>query len=332
MGAAAVAPHGKRARGFLRRRLSLTPSVEVGLRLRALPATTSLFATRSPARQLLLHRTNYRSGAATPSRRRIAATAGINEEWGAQVARARPTSTRTCARRTQTQWVVIRTSICRGPPAVLQIAPRVAGGAVGAERLRRALGHDGATVLSALRSQIDDPVGGGDDVEVVLDDDHGVAAARDEPVDDAEHAVDVGRVEAGGRLVHDVDVTGPGQLGGELEALRFAAGELRNSPPCSPECQRPPRRYPAVQLPSICSGLDAVESQGSSSDGQDTSETNASRWAVSRSSGSGPGAELRQVIRQRPAPGRRDGDGELKRRDMMLTQPDFAWSHIPVSY
>ena len=32
-------------------------------------------------------------------------------------------------------------------------------------------------------------------------------------------------MEAGGRLVHDVDVTGPGPLGGEPEALRFAAGE-----------------------------------------------------------------------------------------------------------
>ena len=44
---------------------------------------------------------------------------------------------------------------------------------------------------------------------------------------------------------------------------------LRNSPPCSPDCQRPPRRYAAVQsdqLPSICSGL---ESQGSSSNGRD---------------------------------------------------------------
>ena len=53
------------------------------------------------------------------------------------------------------------------------------------------------------------------------------------------------------------------------------------------------------------------------------SETNASRWPVSRRSGSEPGAELRQIIRQRPAPGR-DGDGRLRRRDMVLTQPDFA--------
>ena len=57
--------------------------------------------------------------------------------------------------------------------------------------------------------------GGGDDVEVVIDDNHRVAD-RDEPVDDAEQGVDVGRVEAGGRLVYDVNVAGPGQLGGEL--------------------------------------------------------------------------------------------------------------------
>ena len=78
----------------------------------------------------------------------------------------------------------------------------------------------------ALGSQVDDPVGGGDDIKVVLDDDHRVAA-RDEPVDDAEQPVDVGRVEAGRRLVHDVDVSGPRQLGGQLEALRFAAREGR---------------------------------------------------------------------------------------------------------
>ncbi len=54
------------------------------------------------------------------------------------------------------------------------------------------LGDDGVAVVAALRSQVDDPVGGGDDVEVVLDDDHRVAR-RDEPVEDAEQAVDVGR-------------------------------------------------------------------------------------------------------------------------------------------
>ena len=71
----------------------------------------------------------------------------------------------------------------------LQIAPRVADRLVVGDRLRRPLGHDGAPVLSPLRSEVHDPVGGGDDVQVVLDDDHRVAA-RDEPVDDAEEPVD----------------------------------------------------------------------------------------------------------------------------------------------
>ena len=61
----------------------------------------------------------------------------------------------------------------------------MAGGVVGCDCLRRALGHDGATVLAALRSQVDDPVGGADDVEVK--DERRLAAAadageRDEPV------------------------------------------------------------------------------------------------------------------------------------------------------
>ena len=39
---------------------------------------------------------------------------------------------------------------------------------------RRALGHNLSALLSALRSQVDDPIRGFDDVEVVLDDDHRV--------------------------------------------------------------------------------------------------------------------------------------------------------------
>ena len=71
---------------------------------------------------------------------------------------------------------------------------------------------------------------------------------------------------------------------------------LRNAPSCSPDCQRPPRRYAAVQsdqLPSICSGLDAVESQGSSSNGRDAVGDNAFCWPISRRSGSELGTELR---------------------------------------
>ena len=50
---------------------------------------------------------------------------------------------------------------------------------------RRAFRDQEPAVLAALRSEVDDPVGGGDDVEVVLDDDDGVAC-RDEPSNDGE--------------------------------------------------------------------------------------------------------------------------------------------------
>jgi hypothetical protein len=45
-------------------------------------------------------------------------------------------------------------------------------------------------------------VGALDDVEVVLDDEHGVALV-DEAVEDVQELLDVAEVEAGGRLVED---------------------------------------------------------------------------------------------------------------------------------
>jgi hypothetical protein len=59
---------------------------------------------------------------------------------------------------------------------------------------------------------------------VVLDDDDRLAGV-DEPVEQAEQLLDVGEVEAGGRLVEDVDAALLGQLGGELEPLPLAAGQ-----------------------------------------------------------------------------------------------------------
>ena len=98
---------------------------------------------------------------------------------------------------------------------------------------------------------------------------------------------------------------------GQARRLR----RLGNSPPCSPDCQRPRRRCPA------CGPTSRSRSQpprrrriaGLHFNGRDTSEPNGSRWPVSRSSRSGLGAELRQVVCQRPVPGR-DRDGGLKRR------------------
>src|SRR5690606_1473038 len=109
------------------------------------------------------------------------------------------------------------------------IAEEAAGVALLDERdlLGGAGGDHLAAPRAALRTHIDDPVGGLDDVEVVLDHDHGVAAV-DQPVEHAEQPPDVLEVQAGGRLVQDVDGAAGGaalQLGGELDALRLAAGE-----------------------------------------------------------------------------------------------------------
>ena len=75
------------------------------------------------------------------------------------------------------------------------------------------------------RPHIDDPVGVGDDVQVVLDDHHGVALVH-QPLEHSEQLADVLEVQAGGRLVQDVDGAPGGaalELGGELDALGLAA-------------------------------------------------------------------------------------------------------------
>ena len=81
--------------------------------------------------------------------------------------------------------------------------PGVRGG-LGRDLLGRAGGDRHAALLAALRAQVDDPVGALDDVEVVLDHDHAVARV-DEPLEHLQQALDVGEVQAGGRLVEDVE-------------------------------------------------------------------------------------------------------------------------------
>src|SRR6185437_2553328 len=93
----------------------------------------------------------------------------------------------------------------------------------------------------AFRAHVDDPVGGFDDVEVVLDDEQR-AAAVDELVEGGEELGYVVEVKAGGGLVEDVEsaaasfgcsfvaratcnAAGGGEVRGELDALGFAAGE-----------------------------------------------------------------------------------------------------------
>ena len=102
----------------------------------------------------------------------------------------------------------------------------MSGGAVGDEVGRCALEDDPAALVAGAGTEVDDPVGVRHDPLVVLDDDDRLAGV-DEPVEQAEQLLDVGEVEAGGRLVEDVDAALLGHLGGHLEPLQLAAGQRR---------------------------------------------------------------------------------------------------------
>jgi hypothetical protein len=85
------------------------------------------------------------------------------------------------------------------------------------------------------RAEVDQPVGGLDDVEVVLDDHDGVAVVA-QAVQHLEQHLDVLEVQAGGRLVEDVERAAGvalGQFQRQLDALRLAARERGGDWPSS---------------------------------------------------------------------------------------------------
>src|SRR5579875_296729 len=99
----------------------------------------------------------------------------------------------------------------------------------GGDLLRRSGRHDAAAARAAFGPEINDPVGGLDDLEVVLDHQHGVALV-DERMQHFEQFADVVEVQAGGRLVEDVERApggAPRQFLGQLDALRLAARQRR---------------------------------------------------------------------------------------------------------
>src|SRR5919106_3346432 len=98
------------------------------------------------------------------------------------------------------------------------------GGAGGDEVGRCALEDDPAAVVASAGAEVDDPVGVRHDPLVLLDADDRLAGV-DEPVEQAEQLLDVGEVEAGGRLVQHVDAALLGHVGGQLEPLPLAAGQ-----------------------------------------------------------------------------------------------------------
>ena len=98
------------------------------------------------------------------------------------------------------------------------------------DRLRRALADDASALVAGLRSEVDDPVGRGGEVHVVLDD-HDRVARVDEPLQRRRQHGDVGRVQAGRRLVEQVQaalrLAGLGERLRELQPLRLAARQRR---------------------------------------------------------------------------------------------------------
>src|SRR5665809_165149 len=94
----------------------------------------------------------------------------------------------------------------RGPRSGADVGREVLageGGAGGDEVGGCALEDDPAAVVAGAGPQVDDPVGVRHDRLVVRDDDDRLAGV-DEPVEQADQLLDVGEVEAGGRLVEDV--------------------------------------------------------------------------------------------------------------------------------
>src|SRR5947209_10198453 len=93
----------------------------------------------------------------------------------------------------------------------------------------RAGGDDLPALVAAFGTEVDHVVGGLDHVEVVLDHQHRVAH-RHEPRQHVEQLVDVREVQARRGLVEHVEGAArraARQLGGELDALRLTARELR---------------------------------------------------------------------------------------------------------
>ena len=88
----------------------------------------------------------------------------------------------------------------------------------------RSLEDDVAAHRAAAGAELDEPVAGLQHLDVVLDEKDGVARLHHR-VEEVEDAFDVARVEAVGRLVHDEDLARIAQVGGQLDALQFAAGE-----------------------------------------------------------------------------------------------------------
>ena len=92
---------------------------------------------------------------------------------------------------------------------------------------RPAFGDDLSARSTTFWAEVDDPVGGFDDIEIMFNDDQRVAGIH-EFVEDGEQFLDVFEMQAGRRLIHNVEhVFGRSifEFSRNLEPLGLAAGE-----------------------------------------------------------------------------------------------------------
>ena len=90
---------------------------------------------------------------------------------------------------------------------------------------RRAFGNDLAAAFAAFRAKIDDPVGGLDHIQVMLDHDHRIAMVA-QPMQHFQQQIDVLEMQAGSGLVQNIERAAGVTLGKfqrQLYPLGFAA-------------------------------------------------------------------------------------------------------------
>ena len=88
------------------------------------------------------------------------------------------------------------------------------------------MADDATTPRTTFGAEIDDPVGGLNEIEVVLDDDDRVPAV-DQALQDSQQQVDIVEMEAGGRFIEDIEgfPRSPfAQFARKFDPLCFATG------------------------------------------------------------------------------------------------------------
>ena len=91
----------------------------------------------------------------------------------------------------------------------------------------RALGNDLAAAVTSLGPKVEDPVGGFDYIEIMLDDHNGIPLI-DQCMKHVEQLANIVEMQSGGWFIEDIQgLAGcpPRQFLGQLNPLRFAAGK-----------------------------------------------------------------------------------------------------------